>query len=198
MTSVFIHPKALVEADNIGSGTSVWAFAHIMAGVRIGKNCNIGDHCFVETGAVVGDNCTIKNGNMLWEGITLEDGVFVGPGVLFTNDRHPRSARLAQVHDRYSAKSNWLLATQIGRGAALGAGAIILAGVAIGEYATVGAGAVVTRSVPSYALVKGNPAAIGGWVCQCGQTLGFRGSSATCRNCGLRFAKKGSLVSAKG
>src|SRR5579862_6647573 len=100
MKNVFIHPKALVETKNLGSGTRVWAFAHVMAGVRVGKNCNIGDHCFVESGAVIGDNCTVKNGNMLWEGVTLEDGVFVGPNVLFTNDLHPRSPRLPQARER--------------------------------------------------------------------------------------------------
>jgi UDP-2-acetamido-3-amino-2,3-dideoxy-glucuronate N-acetyltransferase len=187
MNDKFIHPKALVETKDIGLGTRVWAFVHIMGGAQIGKNCNIGDHCFIESGATIGDDCTIKNGNMIWEGVTLEDGVFVGPNVLFTNDLHPRSPRLPQSHKRYRTKSNWLLPTRIGHGASLGAGAVILAGVTIGEYAMVGAGTIVTRSVPSHALIRGNPSHVSGWVCQCGRTLQFRAKSATCRGCGLRF-----------
>ena len=187
MKNVFKHPTALVETADIGPGSRVWAFAHVLAGARIGRNCNIGDHSFVESGATVGDNCTIKNGNMIWEGVTLEDGVFVGPNVYFTNDLHPRSPRLPQAHKRYSAKANWLLPTRIQRGATLGAGAIILAGVTIGEYAMVGAGSVVTKSVPSHALVRGNPSQVSGWVCQCGQKLNFRTKSATCAHCGLHF-----------
>lgn len=187
MKEAFIHPKALVETEYIGAGTLIWAFAHVMAGARIGKNCNIGDHCFIESRAVIGNNCTIKNGNMIWEGVTLEDGVFVGPHVFFTNDLRPRSPRLPQAHQRYSEKRNWLRQTNIKRGAALGAGAVILAGLTVGEYSMVGAGAIVTRSVPPYALVKGNPARLGGWVCQCGYALRFRSGSATCHECGLRF-----------
>ena len=187
MNGVFIHPRALVETDDIGSGTRIWAFAHIMDGARIGKNSNIGDHCFIESGAVIGDNTTIKNGNMIWEGVTLEDGVFVGPHVFFTNDLHPRSPRLPQVRRRYSDKRNWLVPTKVQRGATLGAGAVILAGVTVGEYALVAAGAIVTKPVPSHALVKGNPAAVTGWVCQCGETLHFRTRSANCRACGLQF-----------
>jgi UDP-2-acetamido-3-amino-2,3-dideoxy-glucuronate N-acetyltransferase len=195
MKSIFIHTKAIVESKAIGSGTRVWAFVHVMTGARVGKNCNIGDHCFVESGATIGDDCTIKNGNMVWEGVTLEDGVFVGPNVFFTNDLHPRSPRLPQAHKRYRAKSNWLLPTKIGRGATLGAGAIILAGVTIGEYAMVGAGALVTKSVPSYALVRGIPSQVNGWVCQCGQPLHFRSKIAACRECGLRFRSKKEGVS---
>ena len=94
MENVYAHPSAIVEAREIGPGTRIWAFAHVMDGVTVGSNCNIGSHSFLEAGAVVGDNVTIKNGNMIWEGVTLEDGVFVGPQVQFTNDRHPRSCLL--------------------------------------------------------------------------------------------------------
>jgi len=113
--SVYIHPTALVESHQIGQGTRVWAFAHIMRGVVIGANCNIGDHCFLEARVRIGDNVTIKNGNMIWEGVTIEDGVFVGPNVLFTNDRFPRSPRLPQVHKRYASRG-WLLPTQVRAG----------------------------------------------------------------------------------
>ena len=102
MKNVFVHPTALVETTEIGKGTRVWAFSHLMEGVRIGKNCNIGDHCFIESGVLIGDNVTIKNGNMLWEGVTIQDGVFVGPHVFFTNDRYPRSRGLPQARSRHS------------------------------------------------------------------------------------------------
>jgi UDP-2-acetamido-3-amino-2,3-dideoxy-glucuronate N-acetyltransferase len=184
---VMIHPQALVETEEIGEGTRVWAFAHVMTGARIGKHCNIGDHCFVETGAVVGDQCTIKNGVMIWEGVTLDEGVFVGPGVLFTNDLTPRSPRLPDAHTRYAEKKNWLRPTKIERGVAIGAGAIIIAGITIGEYAMVAAGAIVTKSVPAHSLVIGYSARIGGFVCRCGNKIQFRVRSAICANCKTRY-----------
>ena len=129
---VFLHSLALVETEQIGPGTRIWAFTHVMQGVSIGADCNIGENSFIESGVVIGDNVTIKNGNMLWEGVTLENGVFVGPQVTFTNDLYPRSPRLRQAKARY-ADRNWLAATLVKQGATLGAGAIILAGVTIGE-----------------------------------------------------------------
>lgn len=187
MKKAYIHPTALAESREIGAGTRVWAFTHILPGARVGQDCNIGDHCFIESGAVVGDNVTLKNGNMVWEGVRLADGVFVGPNVFFTNDRHPRSPRLPQARWRYAEKRNWLVPTTIERGAALGAGAVILAGVNVGEYATVGAGAVVTKPVLPHALVLGNPARQVGWVCRCGSSLQFRRGRAACAECGSRF-----------
>jgi UDP-2-acetamido-3-amino-2,3-dideoxy-glucuronate N-acetyltransferase len=188
MAEPYIHPTALAESREIGAGTRVWAFSHILAGARVGENCNIGDHCFIESGAVVGNNVTLKNGNMVWEGVHLADGVFVGPNVLFTNDLHPRSPRLPQAHARYTEKKQWLVPTRIERGAALGAGAVILAGVTIGEFSTVGAGAVVTKSVAPHALVVGNPARRIGWVCRCGEGLAFRRRRAKCPQCGSSFS----------
>lgn len=167
---IYIHPTALVETDHIGTGTRIWALAHVMKGVRIGEHCNIGDHCFLETGAVVGNNVTIKNGNMVWEGVILEDGVFVGPHVFFTNDRYPRSPRHPGANRRYE-NHEWLAHTRIKEGASLGAGSVICPGVTVGAYAMVGAGAVVTKDVPDYALVIGNPARPRGWVCRCGEPL---------------------------
>jgi len=189
MKDAFIHPQALVETEEVGEHTRVWAFSHIMAGARIGKDCNIGEHCFIESGAIVGDDVTIKNGNMLWEGVTLEDGVFVGPHVFFTNDLYPRSARLPEARQRYRDKRNWLRTTLIKRGASLGAGAVILAGVTVGEYALVGAGACLTKDVPPYGLALGAPAEVRGWVCRCGQPLRFRGRAARCTECGRRFRR---------
>src|SRR5262245_11663622 len=103
---VFAHRTALVETSDIGGGSRIWAFTHVMAGARIGSDCNIGDHCFVESGAVIGNRVTIKNGNMIWEGVTLEDGVFVGHQVHFTNDLYPRSPRLPEAATRYENKSS--------------------------------------------------------------------------------------------
>jgi acetyltransferase-like isoleucine patch superfamily enzyme len=183
---VYCHPTALVETRQIGRGTRIWAFAHVMAGAVIGENCNVGDHCFIEAGAVVGNHVTIKNGNMIWEGVTLEDGVFVGPGVCLTNDRYPRSARLPQARERYQDRG-WLVPTRVKTGASLGAAAVILPGVTIGEYALVAAGAVVTYDVPPYTVVAGNPARPRGWVCQCGLPLYVQDEKAQCNNCGRRF-----------
>lgn len=193
MPDIFVHPNALVETGQIGEGTRIWAFAHVMKEASIGTNCNIGDHCFIEAGVRIGNNVTIKNGNMIWAGVQLEDGVFVGPHVSFTNDLYPRSPRLAQAHKRYS-NCNWLLPTIIRRGATLGAGAVILAGHVIGEFSMVGAGAVVTKDVPGYALVIGNPAQAHGWVCRCGHPLEFHSGHAACCECALAFIQDGGAV----
>ncbi len=157
MTDVFVHSTAIVETPQVGHGTRVWAYTHVMDGAVIGANCNIGEHCFIESGVIVGSHVTIKNGNMLWEGVHLEDGVFLGPRVTFTNDLYPRSPRLAQARKRYTDKG-WLKPTFIGQGASLGAGAVILPGITIGEFCMVGAGATVTRNVPPYGLVAGGAA----------------------------------------
>jgi acetyltransferase-like isoleucine patch superfamily enzyme len=193
MNGIFTHPTALVETQQVGQGTRIWAFAHVMKDVSIGANCNIGDQCFLESGVVVGNDVTIKNGNMIWEGVRLEDGVFVGPHVFFTNDLYPRSPRLSQARKRYENRG-WLLPTLVKQGASLGAGAVVLAGITIGEFSMVGAGAVVTGDVPPYALVVGNPARARGWVCQCGQPLEFHHSAATCGACGLDFVDNGGSV----
>lgn len=193
LPDVFIHPSALVDTDQVGPGTRIWAFAHVMRNVTLGANCNIGEHVFVESGAIIGNNVTIKNGNMLWEGVTLEDGVFVGPLVTFTNDLYPRSPRLAQAQARY-ADHGWLAPTLVRQGASLGGGVIVLAGVTIGEYAMIGAGALVTKDVPPYALMVGSPAHRRGWVCQCGQPLRFSGVAAACSACGLSFGAQGDRI----
>jgi len=193
MEQVFVHPSALVESDRIGPGTRVWAFAHVMAGASVGADCNIGDHTFVEAGAVVGDCVTIKNGNMIWEGVTLEDGVFVGPLACFTNDRYPRSPRLEAARERYRDRG-WLAPTLVRAGASIGGGAVILAGLTIGPYAMVAAGAVVAHDVPAHALVMGAPARVAGWVCRCGQRLRVDGVAARCPACDAVYAWSGGAI----
>jgi acetyltransferase-like isoleucine patch superfamily enzyme len=190
---MFIHPSAIVETGHIGEGTRIWAYTHVMSDVSIGSDCNVGEHCFVESGASIGSQVTIKNGNMIWEGVHLEDGVFVGPQVVFTNDLYPRSPRLPQVKRRYADRA-WLKPTIIKRGASVGAGTVILAGVTIGEFCLVGAGSIVTKNLPSYALAVGRPARVRGWVCQCGQPLVFVNGAARCGTCDLQFAKVGGVV----
>jgi UDP-2-acetamido-3-amino-2,3-dideoxy-glucuronate N-acetyltransferase len=153
--SLTVHPTALVDAGaQIGPGTRVWAFTHILAGAVVGAGCNICDHVFVEGGVNVGDRVTVKSGVQLWNGITLEDDVFVGPNATFTNDLFPRS----RMHLEEFAR------TLVRKGASIGANATILAGRTIGVNAMVGAGAVVTQDVPPNAIVTGNPARITGYV----------------------------------
>ncbi len=178
-----VHELALVETECIGSGTRVWAFAHVCAGARIGKNCNLGDHSYVERGATLGDGVTLKNGVCVWEGVTLEDGVFVGPNAVFTNDLTPRSPRLPSAKLRYSSK-NWLVPTRVREGASIGANATIICGVTVGEYAFIGAGAVVTKDVAPHALVIGVPAKQVGWVCFCGRKLAEQNGGFWCEDCG--------------
>jgi UDP-2-acetamido-3-amino-2,3-dideoxy-glucuronate N-acetyltransferase len=178
-----IHPTAIVESERIGSGTRIWAFTHVLSGASIGRDCNIGGHCYIEDGAVIGDAVTLKNGTSVWSGVTLEDGVFVGPAVIFTNDRTPRSARLGVTGHRYDTPSKWLVPTRVRRGATLGAGAVLVAGVTVGEFGMVGAGAVVTEDVPAHALVVGNPARPIGRVCRCGRRLESEGLETVCSEC---------------
>jgi acetyltransferase-like isoleucine patch superfamily enzyme len=157
----YCHPQALVETTAIGAGTRVWAFVHVLPGATIGQDCNICDHCFIENQVCIGNNVTLKCGVYLWDGITLEDNVFVGPNVVFTNDVRPRSKNSSYA----------MLSTIIKQGASLGANSTILGGITIGNYAMTGIGAVVTRDVPAYALVYGNPARQHGWVDEHGDKL---------------------------
>lgn len=179
-----IHPSALVETKDIGENTSIWAFVHVMQGVKIGASCNIGDHSFIETGAIIGDNVTIKNQVLIWEGTQLEDDVFVGPRVTFTNDRYPRSPRMPEARRRYSSRDNWLSGIRVKRGCSIGAGAILCPGIELGCYSVIAAGAVVTKNVPDFALVLGNPARQVADVCVCGRPLGGDWRSQACDECG--------------
>lgn len=152
--SFYAHPRSLCESTSIGAGTRVWAFAHVLPNARIGGDCNICDHVFIENDVVVGDRVTVKCGVQLWDGVTIEHDVFIGPNVSFTNDIFPRSKQYPEAFGRTTVQS----------GASLGANATILPGITIGRNAMIGAGAVVTRSVPPNAIVTGNPARITGYV----------------------------------
>lgn len=154
MNEVFVHERGICETEDVGPRTRIWAFAHILPGARIGADCNICDGVFVEGRVEVGDRVTIKPGVQLWDGVVLEDDVFVGPNATFTNDPFPRSRVWLDEYPRTVVKS----------GASVGANATILPGLEIGRGAMVGAGAVVTRPVPPNAIVSGNPARIRGYV----------------------------------
>lgn len=183
MKKNFIHPTALVESNLISENTRIWAFVHILNDVKIGNNCNIADHAYIETGAVIGNNVTLKNNVCVWEGIIIEDDVFIGPNVTFTNDRFPRSPRMDAVRQRYAEKENWLLKTVIDKGSSIGANATVTCGVKIGCYSMVAAGATVTRDVAPFALVIGSPARQVGYVCRCGHRMGSNFPDCACHVC---------------
>jgi acetyltransferase-like isoleucine patch superfamily enzyme/dTDP-4-dehydrorhamnose 3,5-epimerase-like enzyme len=148
------HPQSIVESEQIGEGTRIWAFAHVLPGAVIGQNCNVCDHTFIENDVKLGDRVTIKCGVQVWDGITLEDDVFVGPNATFTNDPMPRSRQYPEAFSK----------TLVKKGASIGANSTILPGITIGMNAMVGAGAVVTADVPPNAIVMGSPARITGYV----------------------------------
>jgi acetyltransferase-like isoleucine patch superfamily enzyme len=175
---ISIHPTALVASRSIGDGTRIWAFVNILAGARVGRDCNICDRCFVENDVVLGDRVTVKCGVSLYDGLAVENDAFVGPDVVFANDPRPRSGKRLAAYPR----------TRIREGASLGAGSIVLPGVTVGRFAMVGAGALLTRDVPDFALVYGNPARVHGHVCRCGRTLRVEEARAECE-CGLRYVR---------
>lgn len=177
---VQVHPHGLCESTDVGAGTRVWAFAHVLPGARVGRDCNVCDGAFVETGAVLGDRVTVKNGTLVFAGVTCEDDVFLGPNVLFTNDLRPR-AEIRKSTDE-------LVRTVVRRGATLGAGTVVVCGVEIGPYAFAGAGSVITADVPAHAFVVGNPAVCKGWVCRCAHRLD---DALRCGGCGRSYQGDG-------
>ena len=177
----FVHPTAVVgEAAEIGSGTKIWHFSHVMPGAQIGENCVIGQNVFISSKAIVGNNIKIQNNVSVFDGVILEDGVFCGPSMVFTNVFNPRS---------FISRMKELQKTLVRKGATLGANSTIVCGNTIGQFAFVGAGSVVTRDLPDYALVYGNPGKIRGWVCQCAEEITFRSGKATCKACGKKYKK---------
>lgn len=176
--SYYVHPNSLVESKKIGEGTKIWAFAHILPGASIGKNANICDHTFIENDVQVGDDVTIKSGVYLWDGIRIEDRVFIGPAAVFTNDVYPRSKNTSYEQKKILLKE----------GSSIGANATILPGVTVGKNSMVGAGSVVTKDVPNFALVYGNPARVHGYICSCMKKIKINIKTHRC-DCGIVYKK---------
>lgn len=183
----FSHPTAVIdEGCEIGQGTKIWHFSHIMPGCKIGINCNIGQNVVISPEVVLGANCKVQNNVSLYTGVICESDVFIGPSAVFTNVSNPRSAIVRR--DKYES-------TFVHRGASIGANATIICGVEIGTFAFVGAGAVVTKSVPAYALVYGNPARIEGYFSEYGHRLLFDvAGEAFCPESGEKYSKSGEIV----
>jgi acetyltransferase-like isoleucine patch superfamily enzyme len=150
LDKVIIHPSAEVQSTNIGGNTIIWQYAIILKNAKIGNNCNINAHTFIENDVSIGNNVTVKCGVYLWDGLRVEDDVFIGPNATFTNDRYAKSRFPPDTFDK----------TVLMKGCSIGANATILPGLTIGEFAIVGAGSVVTKNVPNFAVVIGNPATI--------------------------------------
>lgn len=178
MTAPFVHESAYVDAGaQVGAGTRIWHFVHVMPGAVIGRDCSLGQNVVVMNGTRIGDRVKIQNNVSVYEGVELEDDVFCGPSMVFTNVINPRS-HIRRKHE--------FQRTFVKRGASIGANATVLCGVTLGEYCFVGAGAVVTKDVPAYALVTGVPARPAGWVCACGVRLPDV-APLECADCGARY-----------
>lgn len=181
MSEARIHPSAIVdEGAQIGKGSRIWHFCHVMAGSRIGEDCVLGQNVFVAPGVQVGNGVKIQNNVSLYDGVVLEDHVFCGPSMVFTNVLNPRS----EIERKTEFQP-----TPVGKGATLGANCTIVCGHSIGRYAFVGAGAVVVRDVPDHALVVGNPARQIGWICACGTRLDEGAGSFSCPACGAGYRR---------
>ena len=189
MNDFFRHPTAVIDdGAEIGNGTKIWHFCHVMGDSKIGENCILGQNSFIASGVKIGDNVKIQNNVSVYTGVILEDDVFLGPSMVFTNVINPRSHVNRQ--DQYQQ-------TLVKRGASIGANATIICGVTLGEFAFVGAGAVVTQDVPSFGLVYGNPARLHGWMCACGDQLNTSSAKpleqVMCASCESKYT----LISAR-
>ena len=186
LSDYFVHESSYVdEGAEIGAGTKIWHFCHIMPRAQIGERCNIGQNVLVSSDVTLGNNVKIQNNVSLYTGVVVEDDVFLGPSMVFTNVINPRSH--INRKDQYKT-------TRVRRGASIGANATVICGITLGEYCLVGAGSVVTHDVPDYALVYGSPARVQGWMCQCGEQLEFTQDRAVCHSCGDAYRKQDQLV----
>ncbi|HET9029774.1 MAG TPA: acyltransferase [Candidatus Aquilonibacter sp.] len=184
----FVHESSYVdEPSEIGEGTKIWHFSHVMANCKIGNKCSIGQNVVISPNVTIGNNVKIQNNVSVYEGVVLEDDVFCGPSMVFTNVTTPRSGTPRNTSADYAP-------TVVKRGASIGANATIVCGHTLGEFAFVGAGSVVTKDVPAYAMVYGNPARIRGYACECGVKLSFTDDRAACNDCGREFEKSGENV----
>jgi len=185
MAKYFAHESCYIDDGCvIGDDTKIWHFTHLMPGARIGQGCNIGQNVVVSPDVVVGNNVKVQNNVSLYTGVILEDDVFCGPSMVFTNVVNPRS-HVSRKHEYRR--------TLVRRGATIGANATIVCGHTIGRYAFIGAGAVVTKDVPDYALVVGNPGRITGWICECGVKLATGATppvDAACQTCGTHYLSR--------
>jgi len=189
VADVFVHESSYVDDGcEIGDGSKIWHFSHVMSGSRIGKRCNIGQNVVVSPQVVIGDNVKIQNNVSIYTGVILENDVFCGPSMVFTNVVNPRS---------HVSRKDEYRATLVKQGASLGANSTVVCGHTIGRYAFIGAGAVVTKDVPDYALIVGNPGRISGWMCSCGVKLAVGSAppvQATCQACGTTYRTAGGAL----
>ena len=187
MENYFAHPSAVIDENcSIGLGTKIWHFSHIMPNCQIGEKCNIGQNVVVSPEVILGNKVKVQNNVSIYTGVICEDEVFLGPSMVFTNVVNPRSAVVRK--DEY-------IKTLVRRGATIGANATIVCGIEIGKFAFIGAGAVVTKDVPAYALVYGNPARQNGWISEFGHKLDFmNGETAECPESGQNYVLKGNFV----
>lgn len=188
------HPSAVVDAGaEIGEGTRIWHFCHVMAGARIGRRCSLGQNVFVANGTSIGDNAKIQNNVSVYEGVHLGDDVFCGPSMVFTNVVNPRS---------HVSRKDEYRPTRVGRGASFGANSTVVCGHDVGRYAFVAAGAVVVRDVPDFALVMGVPGRVVGYMCQCGVRLpvapGSKPRDLRCEACGWNYRWDGAKLAEAG
>jgi len=187
VNNYFVHESAYVdEGCEIGAGTKIWHFSHVMTNCRIGDHCTLGQNVVVSPNVVLGNNVKVQNNVSIYEGVICEDDVFLGPSMVFTNVINPRSA----IIRRHEFKT-----TLVKKGASIGANATIVCGNNIGEYAFIGAGAVVTKAVAAYALIVGNPGRQKGWISEHGHQLNFdEGNIAVCRESGQKYLLEDNIV----
>jgi len=193
MAGYFVHESSFIdEGVQIGEGSKIWHFCHVMSGARIGRDCVLGQNVHVASDVVIGDNVKIQNNVSIYTGVVIEDDAFLGPSMVFTNVINPRS---------FVNRKDEFRPTLIRRGASIGANATIICGITLGTYSFVGAGSVVTKDVADFSLVYGNPARLMGWMCRCGEQLNFRLAGqierAVCPVCNSEYIKQGQIVSGK-
>ena len=185
----FVHESSYVdEPCKIGKGTKIWHFSHIMKDCKIGENCNIGQNVVISPDVVLGNNVKIQNNVSVYTGVTCEDDVFLGPSCVFTNVINPRS---------FISRKDEYRKTIVKKGASIGANSTIVCGHNIGKYAFIGAGSVVTKDVPDYALVVGNPARVKYYVCECSEKMNFTDNYFKCQKCGKEYVINNEIVERK-